>query len=433
MTAHAAGGAASENDTGLVVVLVIGVALMYLAAHFVVDRLQRTLLIVAGLEYILLGGLLGPAVPQIRVLEDLTGLMPVIALAAGWVGLLRGTELDVRALKQRKAYKNRVVFLHHMVPGLLVAAASWYALRFGLLGRLSWRECAITSAVLGCCAAADSVTPVDMLARRYQIDGEVAPTLRHAARLGDVLVIFVFGVVFCLLHLGLGAGLDSASPMARPTEWEWVLISLALGAGLGFLFPPFLGGDPSPNARFLALVGIIVFASGASYFLALPPLAVNLTLGAVLVNVARTGGAIRHALSSTERPMTLVLLVLAGALWRPSNVPITVAGIAAFVGLRFLGKLFASRLAAFGTELRPDLYRGLLAHGEVTVAMAVSYRLVYQGPSVDIAYSVVLVSVVLHDLLSPRLLRSLLVDAGELTRELAPSPTSSSWPAGGAR
>jgi NhaP-type Na+/H+ or K+/H+ antiporter len=81
-------------------------------------------------------------------------------------------------------------------------------------------------------------------------------------------------------------------------------------------------------------------------------------------------------------------------------------------------------IVGWGTTLRKDLFRGLLAHGDVTLAMAVSFRLVYEGPAVDMAYSVVLCSIIFNDLLAPRLLRGLLVDEGDLQRELKDPNTS---------
>ena len=50
--------------------------------------------------------------------------------------------------------------------------------------------------------------------------------------------------------------------------------------------------------------------------------------------------------------------------------------------------------------------------------MAVTFRLDYDGDAAKIAYSVVLGSVILNDLMAPRLLRGLLVDEGEIQREL---------------
>ncbi|MEZ4253991.1 MAG: hypothetical protein R3B99_37770, partial [Polyangiales bacterium] len=83
--AFASGGAADDGTTLTVVLLLFGVACAYLLAHFVVDQLQARFLVLPGVEYLVLGLLLAAAVPS-EVL-DLTQLLPIIALAAGWTGL----------------------------------------------------------------------------------------------------------------------------------------------------------------------------------------------------------------------------------------------------------------------------------------------------------------------------------------------------------
>jgi hypothetical protein len=294
---------------------------------------------------------------------------------------------------------------------------SYWFFMSGLLGEVDARSAGVCASVIACCAAADSAAPFDLLGRRYLIQGTLAPLLSRAARFGDVLVIIAFSVVFAVFHGNSGGTGDAA---------EWWLITLGLGAGLGALFTPFMGADDSENGRFLALVGIITFASGAAYFLRLSPLAVNVVLGIFLVNLSKSGRSIRATLQSTEKPMALVLMILAGALWKPSPWLPTLVGLVAFVGLRLAGKWLGSWIGARGSDLRRDLYRGLLAHGSVTVAMAVSFRLVYErvfpnNQNIDIAYSVILGSVILNDLVAPRVLRALLVDAGDLDRELADS------------
>ena len=285
------------------------------------------------------------------------------------------------------------------------------------------RCAAVSAAVLGCCAACDSVEPFDVLAKRYEIGSQLAPMLRNAAQLGDVLIILAFGAVLCVFH--------PSTPGAEVplSEAGWFLVMVGLGVGLGLLFRPFLGGDESDNARFLALVGIIIFASGAAYFLELASLTVNLLLGIVLVHFARGGKLLHLTLERTERPMRLVLLVFAGALWEPPALWPTVYGLGAFLLLRWVGKWLASVLASLGTGLRRDIYRGLMSHGEVTVAMAVSFRLFYSGAAVDIAYTVILGSVVFWDLFAPRMLRTILVEEGDLLRELPPSNGAAQEPA----
>ncbi len=430
--AFAGGGEpADASSIAFIVISVLGVAAAYMFAHFVVGRLQTKLLIVAGVEFLLLGFMLGPTGFNLIGHENLTGVMPIIALAAGWVGLLRGTGFEFADLRNAKRGTAAVVVWHHVLPGVFVSAAAFWFFCFGagwteVSGPVPPHQGLVAAIVLGCCAASDSTTPFDVLDRRYVIAGKLAPFIRRATRYGDVFVIMAFGVLLAALHDG-----DVVEPLEPPSYWvdalvsalpdTWaqsVLLSLALGAGLGLLFSFFLGGDESENARFLALVGIITFASGAAYFVGFTPLAVNVVLGVVLVNTTRTGRQVRHTLDSTDHPMTLVLLVLAGLLFRPPELIPTIIGVAGFIVLRFVFKAIASLVTSSSTEMkRRDLFRGLVAHGDVTVAMVVSFRLFYDGIAVDIAYAVVLASVILHDLIGPRLLRSLLVDAGELRRE----------------
>lgn len=427
--AHAASGSAAKSgagELGTVVFLVVVIGAAYVLAHNVVERLQRRFLVVSGAEYLLLGVLLGPAVVPIGALNDISGIVPVIALAAGWVGLLRGTDFDFASLQKLDPATWRIVFLHHLIPGVAVGATAYYFFTQSgwlfdpkLITPEQVRTSQLSAAALACFAAADSAEPFDLLSRRYEISGRLSPLLRNGTRLGDIMVILAFGLIFCVFH-------ESAEGAQKysPSLWAWVTV--LLGAALGFLFSLFLAGDESDNSRFLALVGIIAFASGGAYFLELSPLAVNLSMGFVLVNFARGGHLLHSTLESTERPMAIVLLIFAGALWTPTDLEVTLVALVGFITLRTAGKWLASVVAGWGTSLRKDIFRGLLAHGDVTLAMAVSFRLVYGGGAADIAYSVVLGSIIINDLLAPRLLRGLLADEGEIQREIRQSDSRTS-------
>ena len=420
--ARAASGSGANDDggdLGIVVLLVLVIGVAYVLAHNVVERLQRRFLVVSGAEYLLLGFLLGPAFPAIHALDNITGLLPIIALAAGWVGLLRGTDFDFASLQKLDPATWRIVFLHHLLPGVAVGIGAYYFFIESGWVITSARDAALSAAALACFAAADSAEPFDLLARRYEISGRLAPLLRNGTRLGDIAVILAFGLIFCVFHENAPQAQDYS-----PSLWAWVTV--LLGASLGFLFSLFLAGDESDNSRFLALVGIIAFASGGAYFLELSPLAVNLSMGFVLVNFARGGQLLHTTLESTERPMTIVLLIFAGALWERTALVPTLLALGGFLVLRTGAKWLASAIAGWGTTLRKDLFRGLLAHGDVTLAMAVSFRLVYDGDAAKLAYSVVLGSIILNDLMAPRLLRGLLVDEGEIQRELKDSDSRTS-------
>ncbi len=416
--AAAAGASASASRGGLSIGQVLGfivlAALATVLARLVVERLQRRLLVLAGGEYLLLGALMGAGGLGIAVFEELTPVLPGIALAAGWVGLQRGFELRLGEVVEMPAGAVRVALVHSVVTATLVAVGSFLALRGRVFGFAE--EPLMAAAVAGflaASAAADASAPYDLLANRYRLEGSLHEVLRHATRLGDVLVILGLGTVFCLFHKGRLSGGYSLRPA------EWLVITGGLGVLLGLVFAGFLAGGGASKDRFLVLVGIVAFASGAAWLLRLDPLSVHLVLGFVLVHATRAARPLRETLRGVQRPMLLVLLVLAGALWRPVPWVHGLTALAGFVVLRLGGKVLGSSLAALGTDLRVDSFRGLLAHGEITVAMAVVFRLVYEGPAVDLAYSTVLGSVLLSDPLAPRVLRGLLLDAGELKERIA--------------
>ena len=165
-------------------------------------------------------------------------------------------------------------------------------------------------------------------------------------------------------------------------------------------------------------MGIIAFASGAAFFLNLSVMTVNLVLGAVLVNT-RPGRDIYQVLSRTAKPVALVLLIFAGVRFEPVPLLTGLGVSVAYILLRWLCKLIGGWLATSGTKLRRDIYRGMLAQDYVAVAMAISFRLVYEGDSVDLVYCAILSSVMLNELIAPRTLRGLLVDAGDVRQDVA--------------
>ncbi len=417
--AYAAGGGGGSDSTVVVVALVGLVAGAYLLARFVVGRLQKAFLVMAGVESILLGLLLGPEMPyySLPAFSDLSGLLPIVALAVGWVGLVRGMELSFSRYRgHTPTGATRVVVVQALVAGGLTCGAAYVAFTGGYLFPVATHadaqiEAWMAAGTMGCAAAAGSFEPIKLLEKRYRLEGDVAGRIRRMAAMSDLLAIVVFGLLFAIFHTTEEEALYDLRPV------EWAVVSVGVGVMLGILFRPFLGDDDSENGRFLAMVGIIVLASGAAYFLDLSPLLVNLCLGVVLVNTAKAGPQIRDTLDNTRRPMALVLLVFAGALVRPVDPLDATIVCIAYLALRLTGKAVGTSLASWRTPLRGDYFRGLLAHGEVSVAMAVSLRLVYEGPAVDLAYLAILVSVVVNDLIAPRVLRGLLVDTGDLRGE----------------
>ncbi len=393
-------------DLATVALILFCIGASYILAHLVVDRLQSKLFVLSGSEYLALGVLLGPLVPQLRVFDNLTHLLPLIALATGWIGLLRGMELELGPFERLGA--TRIAISQAIATVALVGISTYALIYFGPIAAVPWRDAMIAAGVCASCGVAAATEPLNVVSRVYQVEGDLPRLLRRTARLSDLLAIVLLGALFCAFHK------NSSEAGLRLTPTEWGVVAVAIGVLLGIMFRPFLGGDQSPAKRLLALAGVITFASGAAAFLTLPALLVNLLLGMTLVNASRDGQVVREALESTLRPMNIVLLIFAGALWRPVPWQLWALGVPLFVGLRMFGKALGGGVAAWGTDIRNDVFRAMMGHGPVSVAILVTYRLTYEGPVVDLVYSVLVTAVVLQSFIAPRLLRTLLMDAGEI-------------------
>ena len=383
----------------------------YLLAHVVFERLQNRFLLTTGGEYILLGVLIGPNVPWQPLIssETLSQLHPILALAIGWLGLLCGMQFDVRRLLSDTTGAPRVAFVQGLVVFGGVGALTWMVFGTGWPVSLSEADRAMAAVAFGATAAVSNESTVGLVRRQIAAKGTLTNLLGRTQHLDEAVGLLAFGLLFCFFH-------PTSSSLERPlTPTEWFAVTIAIGIALGYLFAIFLGDESDDDKLFLALVGIIVFAAGMAQHLRLSSLVVNFVLGAALANASGHGDRLRGVLTRTRQPMTLLLLIFAGAMWSGmATYELTLA--AGYVVVRLAAKMFGGALGAVaaGPVIRPDVGRGLLGHGELAVAMAINLRLVYAAPFVRWVYGAVLISVLLSELWGARSLRALLLDAGEV-------------------
>ena len=141
--ADAAAHAGQAGGTVTVVVGILAVGFCYLLADTVVERIQRRFLVLAGVQFLLLGYLLGPEFPWVPALNNLSSIFPVIALAAGWVGLLRGTQFEAEELRASTGATWSIVLLHHALAGLLTGGVSYWFFMSGLVGEVGARSAGV--------------------------------------------------------------------------------------------------------------------------------------------------------------------------------------------------------------------------------------------------------------------------------------------------
>ena len=305
-----AGGAAPAADGSMALLLTIlgAISAAYLAAHFLMERVQRRWLVTSGSEYVLLGIFLGYSS---GVVSDERMLAPVLAFAAGWIGLLDGSTLRLSHLSSLPKRTLRLALVDLVAVGGGVGLTSFAVLHCGL--DIPVREATLAGCVPGCAATSGSTSSTGLLGRRFTqllvgddparpCPGSVYALVCATSRLTQTFAILAFGVVTCAFHEQSTAA-DIPSLAA-----QWLVWMLGLGIGLGLLFRLLINSESTDNQRFMAMVGIICFSTGAAFILDLSALTVNLVLGAILV-YGDKGAQLQQSLETTRAPVVLLLLV----------------------------------------------------------------------------------------------------------------------------
>ncbi|HJN77411.1 MAG TPA: hypothetical protein QGF58_26035 [Myxococcota bacterium] len=392
-------------------------AIAYLLFHFVVKWLQDRYLFTTGSEYMLLGVLVGPVVLHLIDEPTIRQLSPLMSLAIGWVGLLYGALLSPRKLlAEGSGGAVMLAFFGSLVTFALTFVVVWFALLLPGVPEVEGGGRLLASLVLASAAMATSPGILDLVKRRFGAEGKTTKTLAQSIRLDEFLAIAVFGGLFCIFREDYPIPWRD-TPVTHP---EWYGVSVGLGVVLGGLFRFFMKDEDDVDKQFLALVGIIVFASGAAHYLELSPLLVNLVLGFVMLFNAKDASskAILEVLQRTRGPMYILLLIFAGATWTGVAWPILLFAVGYAIvrgGSRITSGWFSALASG---DIRRDVGRGLLGQGEVAVAMALNFGIVYpHEPLAGLVVTCVLASVLLNELWSARLMKGLLIDSGDIRAE----------------
>lgn len=393
-------------------ILVVVVAGSYLAARWAFDWLADRYFVVSGVEYLLLGILLGPQVSGALSPATVDSFAPIISLGLGWMGARLGSEFVIAALVRTPAQAYRVAIAESLITLVFMSSLMTLAIQWQFA--LPTRYALIPGVTLGAIATASAQAGVVLIAKRAGRQHAIVQQLRIATSTNASIAVLVFGLLLALVH-------TTPPELGRPlTPTEWMVISVGIGVVGGTLFHLFLGEEHDADRLFVALAGGVILISGAATYLRLSPMLSAMCFSAVLVNSTRGRRDIARILDRLERPLYFALLIFGGAAWQPSSrawlLPVVL-----FLALRVVAKIGAARLAGrlngVSNDLGPNWGRGLLGQGGLALAIALNY--VYHDvlPLPYIVFTAAVASLLLTDVLSARLIRPLLrVDEG-LTAE----------------
>ena len=354
--------------------------LAYLGGHRRVVRLQERLglssVITAGAPFVALG--VFASHPSVGILSGdvLARMRPILEFGLGWLGFLIGAQLDIRVLDRVPRGTAYLIFVEALAPFAVTAAACgavMFAFGASLGDTAAWRDLIL----LGTAAAMTAPRRFRGFANRTWREGKSADLL--LAQLDEIV-----GVVGLLFLTAYFRG-DTGGTWQLP-DTAWLFVSLGLGVTVGILTFAVVR-VPVSNAEFLAVVlGAIAFASGLAGYLGLSPIVVCFIAGALLVNFpCEQRESIFRILNHLERPIHVLFLVIAGAVWAVGDwrgwvlVPLFVA--ARTVG-KWLGVIGAQ--ATVGADLPPGFAdRRLLISplSSLSIALVVSVESLHQAPT----------------------------------------------------
>lgn len=397
-------------QTTLTALVVIAVG--YILAYLVFDRLRDRFGYVGGAEYVVIGFLLGPRVTGLLGAGQVQDLTPIVSLALGWLGMLLGTYFRLPTMALINAAHLRIAFAEALTTFGCALAALLAVFHYA--AGYPWPEAAVQAVTLAAVATLSSPAAVDAVTRKSGVRSSIFPVLQLTARIDALVAVAAFGLILAIFHQG-----QVSLSVRPPTATEWAVINLAVGVASGVLFHLFLGprghlDEAAGSSRlFVALAGAIVVASGASYYLNLSPIYTNLVLGFILANSGSAHRDVTRLLLATERPVYLALLIFAGAAWSPTSPELLfIAPLFVIIRLmtRFIGGSVAGALVAPPELRNPRLGRALLAQGGIAVALAVNYTQVRPDLNPDLILTATLVSVLLFEIVASR-------EAGEVVAQ----------------
>ncbi len=384
----------ARSVLGFVVLLVLA----YLAGHPKLSAAEARLHVgtstLTGFLFVLLGWL--AASGTVGVLTDtvIQAVEPVVPFCLGWLGFRHGFGYDRELLLKPPAAAG--VLISTLAPVILAlggGAAILAAVAPGMLAdRAVWRDLAVFGLACGATALAPVQRVERLLAGRVssgRLEGFVK--MQH---LGAIALLMLMAVYY--------------RPQASVVNWQlpesaWLFIVFGLGSSIGILSWSLFLATPEGPPFIVILLGSVALCAGMASFLRLAVLPVCFIAGLIVAGLPGTGREqVRAVLDRMQLPTLFVLMVIAGALWKPSAwqgwALLAVFLLARFGGGRLTAAFLARRMP---DELNPEERRALsyTPTGALSLAIVLNARDLYPDSHVPYTLTAVIMGALLGELL----------------------------------
>jgi hypothetical protein len=151
---------------------------------------------------------------------------------------------------------------------------------------------------------------------------------------------------------------------------------------------------------FLLVIGMVIFTSGIGYYLHVSSIFLNMIVGIVLAQYRRESEKITRILVSGEKPIYVILLIFAGAMW---SIPHSLNWIiiTGFIIFRFIGKyvggFISTQYIKCAFPIPKSIGTVLTSFGGISLAIAFNFKLFNALEMGNLVLSATIVGIILFD------------------------------------
>jgi hypothetical protein len=375
----------------------------------------------SGVEYLLLGVVLGPYALGLVERSTLASFEPLAAVGTAWLTLVIGADygfVGPRRVRARGLLFGIVLSLVSVTTTALIVR--WVALQ---VTDLRGQDLFLVAAGIGLISCETTRHAVRWVVNRYSADGPLTVLISEIADSDDLVPIL--GLMASFTALG---GIELPMELQMPW-WGWSVVTLLLGLILGATAAALLRAEPRASDGWGVMLGAALLGIGISWRLGMSPQTVTFAIGLTLSALSRHGVELRTMLGRAERPILLPTLVLAGAQVRVEHskelIPLAVAALVARIAVRLVAAPIVAVAAGAPAGVGPSLAVGLLPTGALTITIGLVFAMRFPGQVGDIVLGVAAGFTMIGELVGPASLRRALEHAGEIE---PPPPSSDAIP-----
>lgn len=401
--------------------LLLALALILLAG-LLASKLVKRFKIPNVTGYLLVGLLIGPAIPQLFGFEDagllskevITSLKIITDIELGFIAFIIGSEFKVSFFKRVGITPIVIAFLESLFAVIFIAGAL-ILFGFDVPFALS----------LGAIGAATAPAATIMVIKQYRAKGEVSETLMSVVAIDDASTLIYFGFAITIAQALLGISGDQQMFIKILMPFLEVIISLVLGALFGVVLSFLTNWFSNTGNRSSIALCVVLLVSGLAivinqfFSINVSALLACMAMGAVFTNLSNQAETIMELVDRMMPPIIIMFFVLSGADMNLAIIP--TIGIVGFIYIVFRmgGKLFGTWLGGTicksSKNIKKYLGLGLIPQGGVAIGLSlIAVQMLPSEQGMQIR-AVVLVASLICDFVGPLLAKYALSKSKEIT------------------